>query len=250
MNANQGAMRTTMVVGVVGLLVMAACAGGTDVDTAASTSSSTTTSSSVAASGGATTASTGGSGGAGGAGGMGNCADISCVEPCPGATWPEVDNCPSCACASQLEMVMDSVARPTQHVSLMVNATELIGGIDRWVFDFLWQYDDPMASDDAEDVAISVRLMRLSPAVEPALANATYRYPDDSGNPLEVMQGTYTLYGFGVFSQGIDPVSGFFSIRRVGNMFQGHVYLNTNGLGMGPNSVHVAGPFQAQVPGT
>ncbi len=187
--------------------------------------------------------------GGGGAGGGPNCPDINCSVSCPGDTWLDIDSCPSCACAADLEMVVSGNPHVLQHVSASVQASEFIGGIDRWVFDFLWQFDDPNASDDAEDVTATVRIMKLGPQFEPDETNVTYFTPEDDGNPLEVLQGQYTLYGFAVITADLAPVDGFFSVRRVNDVFEGHVYLDFDVIGGGfPQTVHVATPFSVAVP--
>jgi len=187
--------------------------------------------------------------GGGGSGGDSGCPDIACSVSCPGATWPEADGCPSCACATDLEMTVTGYDRPVEHVDATVQASEFIGGIDRWVFDFLWQYDDPNVSDEAEDVVTTVRIMRIAPEFEPALPNVTYFTPEDDGNPLEIIQSQYTLYGIAIQTAELSPVGGFFSIRRVNDLFEGHVSLDfvVNGGGF-PQTVHVATPFSAPVP--
>ncbi len=253
----------------VSVVVMAALWGcGGDEATSPSGGSGTTSGTTTASSSGSTGSTGSGAGGVGGAGGGATtstgsggasttgtgtggsgCPDITCGgTPCPGALWPEVDGCPSCACSAPLEMIVGGQARPTQYVQLGVTASAFIGGIDRWVFDFVWGYDDPGAADEAEDVAITVRLMRTDPMFEPALANRTYFHPADSSNPLEVLPGTYTLYGFGISTSQLTPVYGFFSIRRVGDTFEGFVSLDNTTEGGGPGTVHVAGPFSAPVP--
>ena len=202
-------------------------------------------------SGGTTSSGGGGQGGAGGDGTGGNtgCPDINCSWSCPDATWPETDGCPSCACAAELEMRVTGDERPLEHVNATVEASEFLGGIDRWVFDFLWQYDDPNVADEAEDVITTVRIMRVAPAFEPTATNVTYFTPEDDGNPLEVLESQYTLYGFAIQTAELVPVDGFLSIRRVSDVFEGHVSLDfvVNGGGS-PETVHVASPFSVPVP--
>ena len=190
-----------------------------------------------------------GGGEAGGQGGGPDCPDISCTTACPGDPWIDLDGCPTCACAADLEMTVTNFDKPVQLVSASVQASHFIGGIDRWVFDFLWQYDDPNASDDAEDVVTSVRIMQVGPQFEPTEANVTYFTPEDDGNPLEIVNSQYTLHGFATLTADLIPVDGFFSIRRVGGNFEGHVSLDFTVSGGGsPQTVHVATPFSAPVP--
>jgi len=146
-------------------------------------------------------------------------------------------------------MVISGTTRPVQNVTFQVTATEFIGGIDRWVFDFLFQYQDPMVDDNDEDVTAHVSIMRIDPMFEPDEDRVTYYYPDDNGNPLELLQGEYTLYGVAVLMEPLYPASGYFSIRRVGNTFEGHVSLDYMPVGNGiVTSVHVASPFTVGVP--
>jgi hypothetical protein len=137
--------------------------------------------------------------------------------------------------------------RAVQHLTMSVVASEFIGGIDRWVFDFTWQYDDPMTSDDAEVVQATVRIMRLGPEHEPDEENVTYFSPADDGNPLELLQGEYTLYGIGTIMSTLEPAGGFFSIRRLGSNFEGHVSLDFT-TSTTPSTLHAAGPFTVAVP--
>src|SRR5690606_17199894 len=141
--------RTTTSLGFIAVVATLGCGSSVTNDDITGTGGST----SSAGSGGATTgaggasSSSGSTGGSGGVGGL-DCPDIACTTACPGAIWPELDGCPLCACAADLELVVDGVPRPVQHLGLSVVASESIGGIDRWIFDFTWHYDDPLASDD------------------------------------------------------------------------------------------------------
>jgi hypothetical protein len=198
--------------------------------------------------GGAPTASGGASEGGGGHGGSG-CYDYRCANACPEGYWAELDGCPKCACAPPaLAFIVNGTPRNPEIVTLQTTASQYIGGIDRWVFDFAWTYDDPQAADDAEELITTVRLMRLGPTYEPGPDAATWYYPQDSDMPFETLGGTYTLYGFGVISEDEIVESGFISIRRVNDTFEGGVWLELEPIdGMGP-SVEVHGPFSVSVP--
>lgn len=206
------------------------------------TTSGTTTSATTTAS---STSSSSSSTGAGG----GDCPDITCTETCPDGYWDDLEGCQTCACAppAGVELSIQGVPRDPQYLTVDVAASELIGGIDRWVFDFTWTSDNPGASDDAEVVNATVRLMKIGPQYEPSETNATWYSPEDDGMPLEVLPGEYTLYGFGVFMDTLTPVSGYLSIRRVGDTFEGGVSLEMQGAGTA-GMVHAAAPFSVPTP--
>ena len=182
--------------------------------------------SSSASSGGASTATTsmsaGGAGGMGGMGGQGG--------------------------ASGIEMVIGGYAPPVEHVTLSVMPSEYIGGINRWVFDFRWLYDDPMLDDETQWVDFTVRIMRTDPMFEPSETEATYLYPEDDGNPLEMLPGAHVLFGVIMKTTTVIPTAGVFSIRRIGNQFDGYVSIDGMGQDTTRYTVHVAGPFVAPVP--
>jgi hypothetical protein len=184
--------------------------------------------------------------GTGGTGG--GCPDIDCATPCAYGYWDGLDGCQTCACAPPpLELTVNGATKDPTHLTLDTTASELIGGIDRWVFDFTWNYDDPLASDDQEIVQVSVRIMRTGPEYEPSETNATWFYPESSGAPLEIPPGDYTLYGFGVLMDTLTPVSGYLSIRRVDDVFEGGVVLKLEGQGVAAE-VQALGKFSVAVP--
>jgi hypothetical protein len=145
-------------------------------------------------------------------------------------------------------MEVRGASRPAALVSVDVEVTEFIGGIDRWIFDFTWHYDDPQVSDDAEDIAVSVALLRIDPAYEPAELNASWCQPEDAGMPLEARDATYTLFGFGVITSDLTLDDGFLSIRHNGDQFEGHAYFDLSVIGSPTETMHVAAPFSVAVP--
>ena len=158
-----------------------------------------------------------------------------------------MDGCPTCTCAPpEKQLWVQGIQRDPAHLTITTVATKYIGGIDRWVFDFTWHYDDPLASDDEEFVTAQVRVQDL-PMYEITEANVSWFSPSDDGTPLELMEGTYTLYGFGVVTYTLTPAAGFLSIRRDGNTFEGGVFLFMNGAGPA-GAVDAGGPFSVAVP--
>lgn len=222
-----------------------AAGGGTTTSGATGTTGSQSTTSSSTTTSATTTGSSSSSTGAGG----GDCPDISCTEACDDGYWDDLEGCQTCACAPPpgLELSVQGVAKNPQHLSFDVAASELIGGIDRWVFDFTWTYDDPQTSDDEEIVSATVRLMKLGPQYEPSESNVTWYSPGDDGMPLEMLGGDYTLYGFAVLTDTLAPAGGYISIRRVGAFFEGGVVLEMQGSGVA-GMVHAAAPFTVAVP--
>ncbi len=217
--------------------------GSTSGVTSASGATSATTSTATSTATGATTGSASSTTGAGG-----GCPDLSCTDLCPNGTWVGLDGCDTCACAPPpLSLSVDGFTKPVAFVSLDVVASELIGGIDRWVFDFTWTYDDPMTSDDAEVVEATVRIMRTDPMFEPSEASVTWFSPEDDGNPIESLGGMYTLYGFAIINDTLTPLNGFLSIRVNGADFEGGVLLDLQGAGQA-GLVHATGPFKVAMP--
>ncbi len=141
---------------------------------------------------------------------------------------------------------MQGIQKNPAHLDMTTVGSKFIGGIDRWVFDFTWDYDDPMASDDQEVVTATVRVQDL-PMYEITETNVSWFSPGDDGMPLELMGGTYTLYGFGVINDTLIPLAGFLSIRRVGDTFEGGVFLFMEGAGPA-GAVDAGGPFSIPVP--
>ncbi|MBI4950446.1 MAG: hypothetical protein HY908_00285, partial [Myxococcales bacterium] len=166
-------------------------------------------------------------GGTGGTGGAGGCGD---PYECP-----------------PLRFANSGLDHPLVHVTMQVAASRYIGGIDRYVFDFTWLYDDPGAADEAEDVVGQMRLMLLDPSIEPDAALDVYQYPADAP-PLEPTTWLHTLHGFALIETPLAPTSGFFSIRRVGNDFVGGISLKLEPTSPpGPN-IDVSGSYQVPVP--
>jgi len=243
-------------------LAVLAAACGSEVIHGGTTSSggSTATGGSGAGGGGGTASGVGGiasgvggsgatASGSGGAAGGDDCPDISCATPCPDDTWPELDGCPSCACAADLELQADTIWCEPWYTTLETTPSLFIGGIDRYVFDFYWVYDKPAWDDEEQFVWVTVQLMKLGLQFEPTEKNVTYFYPADSGNPLEVLQGDYHTWGVIGINEKLDPVSGFLSIRRVGDNFEGFVYLHMAVVGGAwPHTVYASGPFNVPVP--
>lgn len=217
--------------------------GGTPVTTSGgpSTTGTMTTTSSSSTSSTASSASTG-TGGA-------DCPDVTCEVTCDYGYWDDLEGCQTCACAPPpIELSTNGFMHDPQHVTLMTTADEYIGGVNRWVFNFTWSYDDPGASDDAIVVEATVRLMRDGdPSYEPTETNMTWASPSGGPSPLELMGGEYTLYGFGIVNDSLAPVSGWLSIRRVDDVFEGGVVLEMEGDGAA-GDVHAAGPFSVPVP--
>ncbi len=196
------------------------------------------------ASAGTTSASSVASTGAGGS----DCPDIVCTLTCGHGYWDDLEGCQTCACAPPpVELATNGMMHDSQDVTFQTMADHFIGGIDRWVFNFQWSYDDPQASDDEIVVEATVRIMQLDPMYEPSETNVTWFEPEHAGMPLEVMQGEYTLYGFGIVMDTLTPVSGYLSIRRVGDVFEGGVSLEMQGAGAA-GAVHASGPFAVPVP--
>ena len=143
-------------------------------------------------------------------------------------------------------MEIGAVAKPVAMVDFSVMASEFIGGIDRWVFDFKWEF--VLGLDAGETVDATVRLMRVDPLDEPDETNDTYFVAD--AEPLETMPssyGTVTIAGLQTTELSIE--SGFLSIRRVGDTFQGHIYLDlVPSIATTPATVHVSAPFEVPVP--
>jgi hypothetical protein len=224
-------------------------AGGTSTTTTTTssvqtgTTGSTTSTGSSATTGTATSSSSSSTSGTGG-----GCPDIDCGNVCPDGYWDDLEGCQTCACAPpEVELSINGFTKPAADVTFDVMADHFIGGIDRWVFNFTWTYDDPLASDDAEVVEATVRIMQVGPQYEPSETNATWYSPQDDGMPLEVLPGDYTLFGFAVLHDTLAPVSGILSIRRVGTTFEGGVWLEMQGAGTA-GMVHAAGPFDVPVP--
>ncbi len=213
--------------------------GGPSTTGTMTTSSSSTTSSSTSTSSSSST----GTGGA-------DCPDVTCQVTCDYGYWDDLEGCQTCACAPPpIELSTQGVPHDSQYVAMQTVADEFIGGINRWVFDFTWTYDNPGASDDAVVVEATVRLMRDGdPSYEPTETNATWFWPPtQQETPLEPMDGAYTLYGFGIINDTLVPVSGWLSIRRVNDVFEGGVVLEMQGNGAA-GAVHAAGPFSVPVP--
>lgn len=146
-------------------------------------------------------------------------------------------------------MEIRGATRSPQLVNVNVEVTDFIGGINRWIFDFTWTFDDPMVSDDAEDVAVGIAIMRTDPDHEPDASNASWCHPEDAGMPLESRGASHTLYGFGVITSDLTLDDGFLSIRRNGSDFEGHAYFDLSVVGGGStDTVHVAAPFSVPVP--
>ena len=218
--------------------------GGTSsATTTTSSSQATTTSSSVTTTGATTSSSASSTSGAGG-----GCPVIDCESPCPDGYWDDLEGCQTCACAPPaVALSVDGFAKPAANTTLDVVADHFIGGIDRWVFNFTWTYDDPQAADDEEVVEATVRIMQIGPQYEPSETNATWYSPENDGMPLEVLPGDYTLYGFAVIEDTLTPVSGLLSVRKVGATFEGGVWLDMQGAGTA-GMVHATGPFAVAVP--
>lgn len=218
-----------------------ATTGGPATTGTMTTSSSTTTATTAAITSASNSASTG-TGGA-------DCPDIVCTVTCEFGFWDDLEGCDTCACAPPpIELRTNGFMHDTQHVAMTTEADMFIGGIDRWVFDFQWVYDDPQASDDQIVVTATVRLQTgVNPDWEPDEQNATWFSPENESNPIEMMGGDYTLYGFGVIMDTLTPVSGWLSIRRIGDTFEGGVFLDMQGNGSA-GEVHASGPFSVPVP--
>ncbi len=195
-------------------------------------------------------AGTGGSTGEGGAGGI-DCPDIGCRKVCPAGQWIDETGCPTCACASELEMTVRGNVRPVQHLTFSGEVTDFIGGLDRWIFDFTWNYDDPSANDEAEDVVMQVAIQRFDPNSGPTEAHATWCHPDGSDRVYEDRGSTYTLHGIGVITDNLTIADGFLSARDNGQQqFEGYAYfdLTVNGGNPTTDTVHVAAPFTVPIP--
>ncbi|MBL9021193.1 MAG: hypothetical protein JNL21_03290 [Myxococcales bacterium] len=222
--------------------------GGTSSATTTSSSAQTGTTGSTTTSGTTTAGTTTSSSSSSTSGTGGGCPVINCEDPCPDGLWQDAEGCDTCACAPpEVELSINGFAKPAANVTFDVMADHFIGGIDRWVFNFTWTYDDPLASDDTEVVEATVRIMQVGPQYEPSETNATWYSPQDNGMPLEVLPGDYTLFGFAVLHDTLTPVSGILSIRKVGMTFEGGVWLEMQGAGTA-GMVHAAGPFDVPVP--
>lgn len=221
--------------------------GGTTVTTAggpSTTGTMATTSSSPTSSATSSSASSA-STGTGGA----DCPDVTCQIVCDYGYWDDLEGCQTCACAPPpVELSTNGLMHDPQHITMTTTAEEFIGGINRWVFNFTWSFDNPGGADDQIVVESTVRLMRDGdPSYEPTEINRTWASPSGTATPLELMGGEYTLYGFGIINDTLVPVSGWLSIRRVNDVFEGGVVLEMEGEGAA-GDVHAAGPFSVPVP--
>jgi hypothetical protein len=154
---------------------------------------------------------------------------------------PVICEDPSC-----VRLFVDGAELPRQHVSLRVVASQFIGAIDRWIFDFTWRHDDPRIGDDEVEVQATIALVRLG--FEPNAQNATFFYPDAQGNPLELRGGVLTQYGGLLATFNLAATTGDFSIRREADRFIGSVHMDFAVQGGPPSTVTVSGPFDVPVP--
>lgn len=137
---------------------------------------------------------------------------------------------------------------PEEHVTLAVEASQFIGGIDRWIFSLTWSYDDPASDDEESRLTVRLPLMLLSAdpiGTEPATYSITDGVPE---SPLEHVSGTYFSWGMSQEETPVTGLSGHITVWRDGGRFVGSVHLElVPAVG---NSVHLlaAGPFDVPVP--
>lgn len=173
------------------------------------------------------------------------CDDLQCARECPFGYWDDLDGCPTCACAPPPTLFFTGRSEH-DHVTLDTTPSIYIGGIDRWVFDFRWLYDDPMIADEAEQVDMTVRWMQ-GVGMDPTEQNATF-WMDDPG-PVEAWSALWTLFGFGLQTADLVVESGYFSLRRVDGRFEGGLYMELRSDGQQfPGIVRVGGAFDVPVP--
>jgi hypothetical protein len=146
------------------------------------------------------------------------------------------------AVVSGIELVVDGAARPPEHLTLDVTASQYIGGINRWVFECVWRYDEPASDDEEETVGSTVRLMQLGPETEITAEDRTWAFPEDGGSALEITESTFTRAG----AEPVDlaPAEGDLTLRREGDAFIGFVRL----VLAGDPPVEARGPFSVPVP--
>lgn len=175
------------------------------------------------------------------------CPDIDCTNDCPDGFWPELDTCPSCVCQAALSFVRAESPHDPQHVTVAATASPFIGGIDRWTLGLTWTFDIPQGADDKEVLTTTVRLPVMDLMTEPGATNEMRVYEAAGQDALEIMDGHWTLFGFGIIEDDLTPTGGFVSIRRNGMIFEGFASLDFESSD-GPAKYHVGGPFTAQIP--
>jgi hypothetical protein len=175
------------------------------------------------------------------------CPDLPSCASCAYGFWDDPVGCPTCACAPPpLQLIVSGVSRPLEHLSLETDAWVYIGGIDRYVFDFTFRYDDPASDDEEEELLVGTRLQIVfeRPVTEESV---TYFYLGDS--PLEGASGTFTAFGAAAVDVQVVVVSGFISVRQEGDRFVGGVHFELEpATGTVPNSIVASGPFDVPAP--